>query len=70
MKKIEFIEILKSHISENKESFKNDKVAICTYFNDLKDMYHKDSEITDSQIFSWILTNRELNSILKMCKSC
>jgi len=68
MKKQVFIDYLLEIVSENKEAFNNDKPAIRMLFNDVKDSLHKDSQITDMQAFNWILTDRELNKILKITK--
>lgn len=68
MLKSVFINHLKEEIYHSSYNYNNDIPAINMLFNDTKDMLHKDGHITDSQVNNWILTNRELNSLLNTAK--
>jgi len=68
MLKREFIELLESIVQGSREVFNNDKPAIRQLFNDTKDMYHKEGQLTDNQCQNWILLDRELNKLLRLAK--
>ena len=68
MKKLEFIENVTAVISGSKNVFKGDKPAIRDLFCTMLDNYSKDGLITDKQSQNWILTNSELNKLIKITK--
>ena len=68
MKKLEFIENVTAVISGSKNVFKGDKPAIRELFCNMLDNYSRDGLITDSQAKNWILTNSELNKLIKITK--
>lgn len=68
MKKYELIEMMETIVKHNKNVFSNDKTAIKTEFHQVKDNLHRNNEITDSQVQNWILTDSELNKLLKVSR--
>lgn len=68
MQKKEFIENITTVISGSKNVFKGDRSAIRELFCNMLDNYSKDGLITDSQANNWILTNSELNKLIKITK--
>ena len=68
MLKKEFIENVTSVVNGSKNVFKDDKPAIRALFCNMLDNYSKDGLITDSQAKNWILTNSELNKLIKITK--
>lgn len=68
MKKSDFIEIIKEMVGLEPIPFENDRPRIRQLFNDLKDSYGKDNIITENQYQNWVLTDRELNKLLKIAK--
>ena len=68
MLKKEFIENVILVVSGSKNAFKGDKPAIRQLFCDMLDNYSKDGLITDFQAKNWILTNPELNKLIKITK--
>ena len=68
MNKNEFMELIHAIIAGSKNTFKGDLPAIRMLFNDTKDMYHKNGDITDSQVQNWIMTKRELGKIKNILK--
>ena len=67
MFKKEFIENLTSIVNGSKNVF-NNKSAIRQLFCDTLDSYSKNGLITDAQVRNWILTNSELNKLIKITK--
>lgn len=68
MLKKEFIENITAVIIGSKNVFKGDKPAIRELFCTMLDNYSKDGLITDSQAKNWILTDSELNKLIKIIK--
>lgn len=68
MQKKEFIENITTVISGSKNVFKGDTPAIRELFCTMLDNYSKDGLITDTQANNWILTNSELNKLIKITK--
>jgi len=68
MLKNEFIEDLISIVANSKNIFSNDLPAIRMLFNDTKDKCHKEGVITDFQVQEWVLTDRELNKLVRVSK--
>ena len=68
MLKKEFIENLECIVAGSRNVFYNDKPAIRMLFNDVKDSLHKDGMITDNQVFSWCITDKELSKLIKISK--
>ncbi len=68
MLKQQFIEELETIIKYNKNVFGNDKPAIRQLFNDHSDLLCKNGILTEAQYQRWILTDRELNKLLKISK--
>jgi hypothetical protein len=68
MKKCEIIEMMETIVKYNKNVFSNDKAAIRTEFHNVKDNLHRNNQITDNQVQNWILTDRELNKLLKISR--
>lgn len=68
MLKMEFIENIEAVIEGSKNVYKNDKGAIRFLFCSMLDNYSKDGLITDNQAQNWILTQRELNKLIKISK--
>lgn len=68
MKKINTFNMIEEIVTENKEVFKNDEVAICETYNNMIDSLHKDGELTDNQVNSFFLTKKEIKNLLKIVK--
>jgi hypothetical protein len=68
MFKKEFIESIEAVVNGSKNAFKNDKGAIRLLFSTMLDNYSRDGLVTDSQAQNWILTQRELNKLIKISK--
>ena len=68
MNKQEFMENIECVVKGSKEAFENDKPAIRLLFSSMIDNYSKDGLITDAQAQNWILTDRELNKLIKISK--
>ena len=66
MLKKEFIETIMTIVEMYDFVYKGDKPAIRQLFNDKKDMYHKAGVLTESQCQNWILTDKELNKLMKI----
>ena len=63
MRKADFIANIKGIVKSGCIDY--NKSDIRFLFNDYKDILHRDGAITNNQAQNWILTQRELNSILK-----
>lgn len=63
MRKEEFIKTMLDVIKDGVIDY--NKSDIRFLFNDLKDSYHRDGLITDSQVQNWILTDKELTMLYK-----
>lgn len=68
MKKYEFMENIECVIRGSKEAFENDKPAIRLLFSSMIDNYSRDGLITDAQAKKWVLTDRELNKLIKVSR--
>ena len=68
MLKKEFIKNVTSVVNGSKNVFKGDIPAIRELFCAMLDNYSKDGLITDIQANNWILTNSELNKLIKITK--
>ena len=68
MLKNEFMQEIYLRIEIDKLNFLNDRPAIRMLFNNHKDSKHKDGTLTDNQVDSWILTDRELNKCLTIAR--
>ena len=66
MNKPEFINQIKEAVMNSKLLYAPTDVRV--FFHELKDSFHMNGTITDSQVEKWILTKRELNSIMKLTK--
>jgi hypothetical protein len=66
MNKPEFINQVKEVVMNS--NLKYSPTDIKVFFHELKDSFHRNGTITDSQVEKWILTKRELNSIMKLTK--
>ena len=64
MLKKEFIENLKLVVNGSRNVF-NNKSVIRQLFCEMLDSYSKNGLITDAQAKNWILTDLELNKIIK-----
>ena len=63
MKKQEFMNIIEQQIAQSKLPYS--KTDIRVFFHELKDSYHRDGSITNSQIQNWVLTEQDLNRLYK-----
>lgn len=68
MKKYEFMESIECVVRGSKEAFENDKPAIRLLFSSMIDNYSRDGLITDAQAKKWVLTDRELNKLIKVSR--
>lgn len=68
MCKKDFMESIECVIRGSKEAFENDKPAIRLLFSSMIDNYSKDGLITDAQAKKWVLTDRELNKLIKVSR--
>ena len=63
MRKADFIANIKGIVKSGCIDYNQSDIRFL--FNDYKDILHRDGAITNNQVQNWILTQRELKSILK-----